>query len=479
MTVRYDDYANNYYTYGWVDEGFPATGEIEVGDDADWFGVWMEEGIEYTFDLEGSATGMGSLRDPLLRLMDGDGNLITSNDDGGEGLNSRITFTPDYNGVFYLSAESYWNNTGTYTLSMEASDDYADNTSTSGWVNESFSATGEIEAGDDADWFGVWMEEGIEYTFDLEGSATGMGSLRDPYLRLMDGDGNFITSNDDGGEGLNSQITFTPDYDGVFYLSAESFGSNTGTYTLSMEANDDYAGNTSTHGWVDTYFSATGEIEAGDDADWFEVWMDEGIEYTFDLEGSATGMGSLRDPYLRLMDGDGNLITSNDDGGEGLNSQITFTPDYDGVFYLSAESFGSNTGTYTLSMEAEASDDYAGNTSTHGWVDTYFSATGEIEAGDDADWFEVWMEAGNEYMFDLEGSATGMGSLRDPYLRLMDGDGNLITWNDDGGVGLNSQITFTPDYDGFFYLSAESFGSNTGTYTLSMTNLSDDWGWWM
>ena len=118
-----DDFAGDPFTSGWVDEGLPATGEIEVGDDTDWFGVWMEEGIEYTFDLEGSDTEMGSLRDPLLRLMDGDGNLITSNDDGGEGLNSRITFTPDYNGVFYVSAESYGSNTGTYTLSMTDSHD--------------------------------------------------------------------------------------------------------------------------------------------------------------------------------------------------------------------------------------------------------------------------------------------------------------------------------------------------------------------
>ena len=45
------------------------------------------------------------------------------------------------------------------------------------------------------------------------------------------------------------------------------------------------------------------------------------------------------------------------------------------------------------------------------------SATGNVEYSADTDWFEVELEAGKSYRFDLEGPSTGGGTLGDPYLR--------------------------------------------------------------
>ena len=126
-------------------------------------------------------------------------------------------------------------------------------------------------------------------------------------------------------------------------------------------------------------------------------------------------------------------------------------------------------------MPVSRNDDHPGGPETTSWLDTDTPVTGEIEVGDDADWFAVWLEEGNEYAFDLEGSDTGMGSLIDPMLFLMDGNGEVITMDDDGGEEYNSRITFTPEYDGVYYLSAESWGDHTGTYTLSMTDSPDEW----
>ena len=77
------------------------------------------------------------------------------------------------------------------------------------------------------------------------------------------------------------------------------------------------------------------------------------------------------------------------------------------------------------------------------------SATGRIDFdqdvdwSQDVDWFAVELEAGKRYQIDLEGRATGRGSLYDPWLRgIFDANGNEIpgTWDDDGGVGYNSRI---------------------------------------
>ncbi len=236
--------------------------------------------------------------------------------------------------------------------------------------------------------------------------------------------------------------------------------------------NDDYANGPETYGWVTPGSSVSGEIENGDDTDWFE----EGIEYSFDLEGSPTGQGTLADTYLSLADWAGDIIEVNDDGGEGWNSHITFTPQESDVYYLAAGSYGSNTGTYTLSVEAlDDGDDYADGIETHGWLNPGSNVSGEIENGNDTDWFAIWMEAGHEYQIDLEGNPTGQGSLPDTYLSLADWDGDIIETNDDGGVWLNSRITFVPEESDVYYLVAGSYGSNTGTYTLSATDMSDMW----
>ena len=55
-------------------------------------------------------------------------NVFTSDQDSGEGLNSRVTFTPDEDGTYYLvaasgghilAADSHGRSLGTYTLSVD------------------------------------------------------------------------------------------------------------------------------------------------------------------------------------------------------------------------------------------------------------------------------------------------------------------------------------------------------------------------
>ena len=82
-----DDYSADRFTTGTVAVGDTATGNIGSNGDGDWFAVEL---------VRGSAWGDGTLSDPYLRgVYDADGNLIprTTNDDGGQGYNSRLTFT--------------------------------------------------------------------------------------------------------------------------------------------------------------------------------------------------------------------------------------------------------------------------------------------------------------------------------------------------------------------------------------------------
>lgn len=92
-------------------------GNLSVRGDRDWVAVTLEEGIRYTFAVNG--VGDTPVRDTILNLRDDTGRSVSYNDDGGPGLYSRLTFTASVDGVFYLDVGGYGNSyTGDYEITM-------------------------------------------------------------------------------------------------------------------------------------------------------------------------------------------------------------------------------------------------------------------------------------------------------------------------------------------------------------------------
>ena len=484
--VTPDDFEEGTGTSGAVEVGGSARGEINPTGDHDWFAVELDAGKTYRIELKGYDTGDGTLRDPHLRgIFNADGNSIayTSDNNGGVGRNSRVTFTAGRNATYYVEATAGVYHEGTYTLSVwQVVDDFSGWTGTSGAVEVGGSATGAIETRGDRDWFAVELEAGKTYRIDMEGSWTGAGTLRSPYLSgIYDANGRRLPNTADitSGPGYNNRVDFTAEEDATYYVAAGGSGYNEGTYTLSVtEYPDVFAAGTETSGAVEVGGSATGAIEFRGDRDWFALTLEASRTYRIDLEGSATGAGTLTDAYLRgIHDADGNLIagTTDNDGGVKRNSRVFFTAEDAGAYYVAAGAHGGAEGAYTLSV-TEIPDDFEAGTGTSGAVEVGGSATGAIEFYDDRDWFAMTLTVGRTYQIDLEGSRTGAGTLGDPYLRgVHDANGVFLpgTRNDDGGVGNNSRVTFTAQEDGVHYVAAGADGDGEGTYTLSVTELSD------
>ena len=126
-----DDYSTDTNTSGSVTVGGTASGDIESSGDRDWFEVDLVAGRTYTIELRGSPTADGTLSDPYLRgIHDAHGNLMarTTNDDGGDGYNSRVTFTATATGTYYIAAGAFWNRQGTYTVEVTDNSPAADDT---------------------------------------------------------------------------------------------------------------------------------------------------------------------------------------------------------------------------------------------------------------------------------------------------------------------------------------------------------------
>ena len=515
VTEMQDDFPATVDTTGTVQVGGTASGEIEYETDWDWFAVELAAGQSYTIDLKGRSTNDGTLYSPYLRgIYDAEGNQIpgTTDFDGGSGYNSRLHFTAETGGTYYIAASSaYLSSLGTYEVEVWE-DDFAASRETTGTLEVGGTASGEIQRAEDRDYFAVELEAGKTYQIDLGGVKTGVGTLQWPHLHAVyDADGISTGVRDaviiaptyfNGQQifsGEDEQAFFTPEEDGTYYLVVGNFhSSNTGTYTVGVtEIEDDFPATVDTTGTVEVGGSATGEIQYETDHDWFAVELTAGETYKIELLGARGEGGTLRDPYIRgIHDADGRLIDDTTDYSSGpySNSEVLFTPNEDGTYYIAAGSYMTgyreeDVGTYTLQV---SNDDFRGDTDTTGTVDVGGSVTGEIEAQGDEDWFAVTLEAGRTYQIDLEGSATHAGTLENPFLRTMrDADGNylelasgiqnIFTADRDSGEGLNSRVTFTPDENGTYYLvaasggpvgSADSHGRSLGTYTLSVTDTS-------
>jgi hypothetical protein len=131
-----------------------------------------------------------------------------------------------------------------------------------------------------------------------------------------------------------------------------------------------------------------------------------------------------------------------------------------------------------------SADDYTADETTKGEIEIGGIATGTIEEGSDEDWFAASLQAGTTYQINLKGADTVDGTLTDPNFKGIYSSGkdgvNLIsgTTDKDGGTGLNSQVEFTPETSGTYYLAAGSSDDTTGTYTLSVTQTQENTPTW-
>ncbi len=456
--------------------GGSATGTLEASGDLDVFSLAVTAGATYTIDLRGSPSGVGTLSDPLVRVLDGSGSQLAIDDDSGTGFESQVEYTATSSGTVFIEARAFSSQTGTYQIDVaqSSSDDFVDSIGGNTSISAGVSQTGNIEVARDVDVFQLAVTAGSSYTVDLRGAPSGLGTLSDPLVRVLDSSGNLIASNDDGGSGLESQLTFTATSTGSVFVEAGAFSINTGTYQLDVtdltnqdDNPDSIGGNASLTVGVDQ----TGSIEEAGDVDVFALSVVAGGSYTIDQRGFFTGQGTLTDPLLRLRDSAGNLLLENDDGGFRLDSQFTFTSTANQTLYVEAGAFSTRSGTYTLSVGLNGVETIIVN-ADDGTVDLEIGSTvsGNIDFGGDTDLYEISVTEGATYQVDMTGSTSGMGSLADAKLQIVDADGTVLFEDDDSGRGLESQLTFTAETSGMLFVQASAFGAaQTGTYQLGLT----------
>jgi hypothetical protein len=287
---------------------------------------------------------------------------LRSNDDAGDGTDSRLRVTLPEDGTYYVVAQSYSEEgTGSFTVELQTAPEPT--TGQPRRVTFGQAATGELTETD-------LVEEEQERIYDAY-TFTGRSGQRivarmesddfDTYLnlgRMEDGEFQSVATDDDGGEeGTNSRLTYRLEADGEYVIRASSYGAEGGAYTLTVE--ERVARAPAPPRPLNAGQQVNGELDDADavletDGSYYELWSYRGhageqLRIRMDSEDFDTYVAIGRMEEC----GDFEEITTMDDGGEGTNTLLEITLPEDGEYVIRANSYAADqTGAYTLVVES-------------------------------------------------------------------------------------------------------------------------------
>lgn len=206
-----------------------------------------------------------------------------------------------------------------------------------------------------------------------------------------------------------------------------------------------------------------GEIYAS-----YPIQLTAGKRYEIGVDSEAF------DPAMTLTDPDAEVIADDDDGGEGNNALLDFSPTRTGTYRVRVKAVdGAKPGAdYKLTLrevrplpapiKAKPQSTTALRLETYGG--TLEASDGEIR-GKYEDEFIFHVNSGQTMLFFLKSDAI------DPVLQIFDAQGKTtdqpITQDDDSGGGKNAFIAFTPDTEGDYIVRVTSANNGeTGAYAL-------------
>lgn len=210
----------------------------------------------------------------------------------------------------------------------------------------------------------------------------------------------------------------------------------------------------------------SGRIEIAGDRDVFELDLTSTRTVTFKVNATSTTL----DTYLRVYNSSGQMVTFDDDSGEGTNSLSTVSLTA-GKYYVEVSAFNDRTiGTYNLEVQAGAGDDHS-NSLNASATNIVLSGSGRgfvygnLESNSDVDVFRFDITSSRLVTIDV--GQNGSPAL-DTYLRLYNSSGQIVDFDDDSGIGSNSRLSVNLAA-GRYYIQVTSYNSATmGGYSVSV-----------
>ena len=429
--------------------------------------------IAWTFDgLQGQVIELqlevteGNL-DPVLLLLDGEGQVLAASDDSQGGLVPFIAplslpASARYTVVVMRLGQALGSTSGTFRLGLEQ-------------IGVSSNAGSVLRYGDQVINRISQETPVVAYRFHARRGDVVQLQLRrasgdlDPWLQLQDSAGRELASNDDALDGpapRDSRISdFLIEADGEYRILASRYGQEAGTssgnFVLSLnEALFSGLGTTAATAIpIRPGISGRGSLDDGQHQRFYQFAGQAGERVRIRM---LRATGEL-DPLLLLSDGQGRELARDDDGGGGKNALIEdFRLPADGLYTITATRFelaqGQTSGPYRLELMLPdlVLQDLPAGTQLVTW-----GRAVEARIDNETPSRLYAFQGGAEDVVTITMDRSS-GNL-DAVLNLLDAERKLLTSDDDTGPGRNARIgDYTLPADGIYLVEATRYSGDEG-----------------
>lgn len=390
---------------------------------------------------------------------------LAQNDDGPDGLNSRLVFTAPDAGDYVIRVSALEEGEGLYTLAV------ADAPPAPAAKPISVGDTVEAELGESS---GL-NDEGQSAEFYRFAASAGqtvaieMGSKDfDTHLTLRNAAGDLIAEDDDGaGSGTDSRISVTLENAGEYVIEARAFDDDeTGRFTLKLSE----IAPPPPPAAIQFGQTVEGEISEEDPQDGGKTYD----AYVFSGEEGQRVQAILRsgdfDAYLEIgaAEGDFSALASDDDGlAEGTDARLNFLLPSTGEYVVRASPLSNEEkGLYSLELIERGPEPQPGS------LLVGVTARGSLSETDAMTEEGAFFDA---YRFqakkDEKLRITLVSNAFDAFIDLGEGGETFtsLATDDDSLSDTHAKLEWTAPEDGWYVVRARSFGPNeTGAYALSV-----------
>lgn len=448
--------AGNTSTTATLAVGATATNSITAAGDADWYGVTLAAGMSYSFTVQSNGGPGIGLPGPDLRFFDTNGIQLDSVTNFS-GTTAIIAYRVPTAGAYFVGIGDYnQGETGQYRVSWVATDNIRNDIATAAKLTANGTVKSTLDVAADADWFALSMTSGLSYGFEARaGGSTNL--LEGSDIQLRDAAGNIVESRQTF-SGTFNEIDYNATSTGAYFLSVSDSAFDTGDYSLRWVATDNVQNNVSTTSSLVRNATVASRLDVGGDADWFRLSMTSGLSYGFEVRGASTDL--LNGSDIQVRDAAGNVLDSSQTFS-GTANDLSFHASASANYLLSVNDTANDVGGYTVRWVT--TDTIQNNITTASTLGRNAATTSVIDVEGDSDWFEIKMNAGESYGFQV--FASGTNQLQWGDLQLRDAEGNIIGSFNATSSSVNT-LGFTASATGTYYISVNEISGDTGAYVL-------------
>jgi Ca2+-binding RTX toxin-like protein len=485
----------------WADGRFGAkavnTDATPVDRDEDWFQIDLTLDQIVTFKV--TPTADGGVGRAMLEVLNpvgvpvgrGDGLSVS---DGTASVAIKAASAGTYQ-IRVVDGAGYTGNYQFSAVSGDVSDEDAGSAVTLTFASGETSYDGVIGLAGDTDTYNVDLTAGVSYRLQLgkvtDGTVAALenGSM-DVVFTPTDGSGAITldTSASNGELAGGIQLVYTPSKAGTLTLEVAATGDlDQGQYQLKVidlavnqedEAPDTITDAAASGVDITLGDALNGALHSNSDIDLYTVQAIAGQRLVVKLKGYEAGEGTLADTNIYLLSSTGTLVATSVDSNDYGQLDVTLLDA--GTYYLQVGGNGNagSVGTYLLetsSIAADTStDSVSGNALTSAVVAPGAEFASSIDFVGDRDWVKADLEAGVNYVIDLQGAGAGRGTLENGHMQVYSASGVLLLQNADSGAGDDARIRLNGGDGETVYISVAGEDTSTGTYELRVRKMYTD-----